>query len=371
MAPIAALAGDPAQKYLVKHLEATEARFSAALDELGGGSCSIFAAADLGLPADVQRLAGGFASGCYVEWESQVDVVPIDTAAAIDISTVLLLDRLPDPILDQDLFRRAQQIVDADTSYHWNFNRGNHFIVLGVRSSDDRPVLVIHSSECEFDYDATGLLPKPGNWFWRDVQTFSSAGGYIRLLVGPRAKRFVSLSNSLVPYSQLRHEMVAEVLLAERANILGCYHKPHFYMPTATSMALGCYVCAANEEVPVFSRPGDLIDIFRCDIGGQNEIRLADGSSRYLVLHGWGRTVSRDISMAVKDGEFLFNGQRYAIAPGANIEGQPEVELRRFSRSLDGTPSLFDEIRVHTPGRTVDSIRQLASYSAAGFEMHD
>jgi hypothetical protein len=365
-----ALAGDPAQTFLVRHLAETQDRMNAALAELGGGSCTITAAADLGLPADVQRLAGGFTSGCLVQWDSPTDIVPVDTSAAVDVSTVLVLDRMPDPPPDLDWFTRVQGAVTDKTSYSWNFGQGNHFIIFGERESDGKPVLVLHSSECEFDYQLNGLLPQPGNWYWRDVQTFRRNDAYLRLLVGPRAVRFRRLSSALVPYSQLRHEIIAELLLDGAAKIEDCFHKPHFFMPTATSVVLGCYLCEPGETVPIFSRHGQRIDLFRCDDGGQNTVQLAPGISRLVVLHGWGRTATGPIRVQISDAELQFNGLRYPVEPGSSISAHKDVVLRDFATGPEGFPSLFAQIREHTPGVIVDTIRQLYSYSVHGFARH-
>jgi hypothetical protein len=121
--------------------------------------------------------------------------------------------------------------------------------------------------------------------------------------------------------------------------------------------------------VPVFSRHGQDIDIFRCETGGQNTLTLASGQPKVVVLHGWGRTTSAPIEFRVSERDAVFNSHKYRIEPGASLATHPQVVLRDFDDQQDGT-SLWSMVGSHTPGTVVDRIRQIASYSCSGFAEH-
>ncbi|MDD7938080.1 hypothetical protein PHK61_06575 [Actinomycetospora lutea] len=368
-----ALVGDHAQDFLHPYLGETESLFRTALQAVDDeADCKITPAADLGFPADVVRFAGGFASGCLVEWSSSSEVVPVDTCTGVDTSSIFWLDDFPSPeIRDEDLVRLEKWLVSTST-YVWNFHQGNHFIMLVRRRTDGAPALVMHSSEGEFTYQSTGLLPGNDNWYIKDVvTTYSPASDrYIRLLWGDKASLYKRMSRTLRSYARDRHALVATMLLDGRARIGSEYHKQHFYMPSSNSAALGCYLCQPNEVVPIFSAPSRDIDMFRCSMGGKNDINLLNGRRVILVPHGWGRTMTSEVDCAVEGGRISLNGETYPVEPRVSIASHPQMGLREFDDSSLSSGSFYGVIEGHTPGNVIDSLAQIWSYSSAGYVHH-
>ena len=71
--PAEIVKGDHAQAFLLPYLAHTEALLRSALKELDpAADCQILPAADLGIPADVLRLAGGLATGLLRKWDCRV-----------------------------------------------------------------------------------------------------------------------------------------------------------------------------------------------------------------------------------------------------------------------------------------------------------
>lgn len=369
MEPLAGIVeNDQAQAFLLSYLAETEHIMRAALRELDpGADCQVLPAADLGVPYDVLRLAGGFATGCLVEWDCSVPVVPVDTTMNIDTSSLFWLDDDPSDAFTEQAVEDLRRKIELDSSYEWNFNRGNHFILLCRRNTDGRRALVIHSNEKEFKDQFNGLCPTPGNWYEDSIRTFG-AERPIRLLVGCKATLFAQLAHMLEGFNILRHRFVATMLLNDCAPIVDEYHKHHYYMPTPTSAAIGCYICEPGEEVPVFSAVGRPIGIFRPSAGGRNRIRFHSGEEKLVVPHGWGMTVSSPLRVTHSATHLHVNGTRFDLAAGVSLLEHPDVGPRLFE---GGTRRFSRTIHAHTPGDITSELHQIASYSRHGFLRHE
>src|SRR5947209_1093545 len=224
------LAQDHAQEFLIPYLQQSELCLKAALRELDSSSdCQIVPAADLCFPHDVIRIAGGFATGCVVEWQCSVPVIPVDTTVNIDTTSVFWLSDDISQQITEDEFTLLQKRIEGESSYMWNFHKGNHFITFFRSRASGRPALVIHSNEKEFKYQFNGLMPVDGNWFMDSVRTFRyGESAYMRLLIGPKAVLFAEIAIMLERYNIDRHRFVANVLLRSRCEVLEEYHKHHY-----------------------------------------------------------------------------------------------------------------------------------------------
>jgi hypothetical protein len=328
--------------------------------------CRLSPAADLGIPYDVLRLAGGFATGCLAEWECRVPVVPVDTTMNIDTSSVFWLDGDPAEVFTEGTVDTLRGRITKDSSYEWNFDRGNHFILTCRRESDGRYALLLHSNEKEFKDQFNGLCPTPGNWFADSVRVFDGERR-IRLLIGEKAELFADLAQMLLQFNILRHRFMATMLLDGRIGVVEEYHKHHYFMPTPTSAAIGCYLCEPDEEVPVFSAVGRPIAMFQPSVGGLNALRLLTGEDRLLVPHGWGMSASRSLHVTQSASHLTVNGRTYDLIPGVSLLDHPDVAPRLFA---GGMREFLAAIRKHTPGRLVTELVQTASYSRHGFIQH-
>ncbi|GAA1937475.1 hypothetical protein GCM10009754_00620 [Amycolatopsis minnesotensis] len=226
---------------------------------------------------------------------------------------------------------------------------------------------MLHSNEKEFKDQFNGLSPTAGNWYEKSIRVF---GGdrRIRLLVGDRAVLFAQIAQMLQDFNVVRHRFIATMLLNDRVRITDEYHKHHYFMPTPTSAAIGCYLCEPGEEVPVFSSVGQPITIFRPADGGLNRVRLLGGGTRLVVPHGWGTTASRALHLTQSEDRLELNGQSYSLKPGISLLDHGDVIPRVFD---GGMQQFLHLIRSHTPGEPVADLVQLASYSRHGFLRHD
>lgn len=357
---------DYAQEFLIPYLAQTEILLRKALKKLDStADCRVAGAADLGVPHDVIRLAGGFATGCLVEWSCKIPVIPVDTTVNIDTSSIFYID---DDISEQFTSERFADIIEVTTngsSYVWNFNKGNHFISLSRRRSDGKLALIFHSNEKEFKYQTNGLIPVPGNWFWDDIEHFSEGGRYIRLLVGANATHFAAVAKMLEEFNIQRHRFFALQLCRKLAGIIAEKHDHHYFMPTSNSVAMGVYVCSPNDIVPVFSKPGGAIPMFQATEGGINS-----SGDKLLVPHGWGKTSRCPLNVNLDDGRLIVNGRPFHIAPRESLGRHPDLTLREFANDPLSEDGFFAQIAESCSGKVVDVFDQLISYSQSGVVDH-
>jgi hypothetical protein len=366
------LHGDHAQRFLIPHLRRTEQLFRAALHEFdSGANCQIIPAADLCFPHDVIRIAGGFATGCLVDWTCTVPIIPIDTTVNIDTTSVFWLSEDIADQISSDTFLRLRSLIEQDSSYEWNFHKGNHFISFTVHRESGRPALVIHSNEKEFKYQFNGLMPVPGNWYMDSVRVFRHGPTYLRLLVGEKAVLFSQIAQDLEPYNINRHRFLATALVDRLCAISGEHHKQHYFMPTASTVAIGCYLCEADEEVLVFSRPGADLHFFRPATGGYNQVRLFNGDEYLIVPHGWGKTSAEEVAVEYDEKSFTINGHSFAIEPKITLGVHPGLVVRDLDIDPHAPASLYQLMSDHTPGKVTGSLVQRASYGKFGFKRHE
>lgn len=357
---------DHAQSFLVPYLQRTERLFEAALKSLDPQAhCRITPAADLCFPHDVVRIAGGFGTGCLVEWQCSVPVIPIDTTVNIDITSLFRTSDTLSDVFSEEFFATLRKTIEDESSYEWNFHKGNHFIAAVQRESDGAPALFFHSNEKEFKYQFNGLMPVPGNWFWDDVRVFNDGDRYIRLLVGDRAELFYQFSRMLHEFTELRHAFLADRIRGE-VRVTSAEHKFHYYMPNAQAVAIGCYLCDAGDEVPILSRPGRPIDIFKAAAGGRNSVSLLAGGEKLIVPHGWGKTSLDPVLVSFGEKTFSINGMSFPIEPKATLGIHPGLVLRDFADAASDSGSIFRRMAQHCPGQVVDRLQQCAWYNKDG-----
>lgn len=354
---------DPAQRFLGEYLQKTEQVFEYALRKFDiNATCAIIPAADLCLPHDVIRLCGGFATGCFVTWQCSTPVIPIDTNVNIDTSSIFWLDEIP--TLTENDFLRLRRSIEEDSSYEWNFHKGNHFISLVRRNSDDRPALIIHSNEKEFKFQYNGLAPTEGNWYSDSIQTFSTNGRYIRLLVGEKVELFYEMAKLLEPFNVLRHRFIATQLLKRRK--FEDEHHHHYYMPDRNSVAMGCFLQNKPSIVPIFSAPGMDISLFRPAYGGSNQITYQDETA-LLIPHGWGKTMLSLSEITPSSKGVTLNGRFYHNKPKVSIGKDPALVVREFDQNPSSPTSMFSLMARHTPGTVVETLTQIAWFNKDGY----
>ncbi len=364
---------DNAQELLLPFIKETEALLLKTLKSIDStAECKITPAVDLGFPHDVIRIAGGFATGIFVEWNCNTPFVPVDTTVNIDTSSIFYLEDDISSSITNTEFETLRNNFE-NSSYVFNFHKGNHFISFGKTEKENKPVLVIHSNEKEFKYQYNGLMPVSNNWYMNDVKINQVENRYLRYLTGRKAELFTDIAKMLEDYNIIRHRFVAEQILNGKTNIISQTDKHHYYMPSKNSVAIGCFLAKEQEELPIFSKVGADIFIFSPEQGGKNKIiTLNDANERFLVPHGWGKTCDNKIKFEIDYHKKIFklSGREYKIEPLISLGKDERLQIREFSSNPADGNSLFQQMRQHCPGTITDRITQKCSYSKHGFLKH-
>ena len=254
---------DDTQKILFRHLQKTEQIMNHLLsNEPYYGNASIVANIDLGFPHDVIRLAGGFATGIYVKWESKVPFVPIDVCMnACTVSLYELSENNSDFFSKEALQKLLLKLERS--SYKANFHRGNHFISYLESVNEKKGYVMIHSSAAEFETNYNGLYPVEGNFFYNKIRTYYLDGKYIRYIEGRDAELFWKLASNLYAYNEGRHDFIITSLLDEKNKVIEGKHYHHYGMPSQQEALLGSHLIEHGQSVPLLTVPGDNVYLIK------------------------------------------------------------------------------------------------------------
>lgn len=365
---------DPAHELLLPYIQTTEELLRLSLCNLDCNStCRILPAVDLGFPHDVVRIAGGFPTGCYVEWNSSIPFVPVDTTVNIDTSSIFDLDADITDSISDSVFTTLRANLEK-SSYIFNFHKGNHFLSFGHYKHNGLPVLVMHSNEKEFKYQFNGLMPADDNWYHDDVKVTEIGNRYLRYLCGRSAELFVDVAKSLEHFNVIRHRFVAHLLTRGKTHINKQCDLHHYYMPTRQSVAIGCFPILTGATAPIFSRPGRDISIFEARKGGGNLIEtINDAQDMVLVPHGWGKTCQPNTRFSVDyiNRTFNLSGREYEIRALVSLGEDQQLEIRNFSDTDEGdSDDFFYQMRHHCPGTVKARIKQVVSFTKHGCARH-
>ena len=331
-------------------------------------SCKITPSLDLGFPHDVERIAGGFPTGCLVTWESSVPYIPIDTTVNVCTTSVYTLSA---PLSEFFSTRYIENILDSakSGSYIPNFHRGNHFIVI-AKNSKQQEILLLHSSAAEFKRQFNGLYPTRNNWYDNDVKVYQNNNRYIRYIVDRPALLFYAMAKQLVSYNETRHNFFAELLVEKNIHISSVKHCHHYDMPSRSSVLIGSYLIKERETVPVLSRPGKPILIYTT-LNPKHK-HIVNGETMILVPHGWGKTCSKypNIKIDSENNRFSLNDNSYEIEPGASLRDHPDLMLRDYSfdTQLNKYKTYEDELINWNNGTIDEYWHQVCSYNKNGFQ---
>lgn len=378
------LLGDGVQTALLGHLLKTQDL----LDKLikiydKDGFAQIYPSFDLGLPNNVQRIAGGFATGMLVLWRCGTPIIPIDTTVNACSSSFYSLTEEQFEDLRGKFARREDYfdklVIEANKASVLNsFSSGNHFIILGKSRDAQRFCLVLHASATEFKYKPLGLYPYPGVWYWNKIKVFPSRDGdnrYIRYLKDREAERFIHMAVDLADSNKEDHNWFARRLVDDSTSFRDDksapethFTKHHYYMPTSYSVAMGTYVENPGTIVPIFSRPGRPIYLFRSSVEQPWTLRLAN-TEKCLIPHGWGQALESDtLSIAIENTEkeksLILNGEPFKIAPRESLSERSSlgVKVRDFRGDDGGMSEFLSRGSNYFAGSIVDTFDQVACY---------
>lgn len=342
------LLGDNTQKILLKYIKETQSQLHDVIKkydstkikstELSGAW--IYPSLDLGLPNNVARLAGGFATGMLVTWRCGTPIVPIDATVNVCSSSVFELpddysfEKSNDEFTNQidELIKKA-----AINGKHFSFDSGNHFIML-AQSDTGKKYLVLHSSAKEFKDSYVGLYPPTNtqdNWFSEKIRKSPSPttpGRYLRYLKGEDAQHFIWLAHQLETVNEQLHKWFAEQIGGKNCKIPSIMKKStyhHYYMPTDTSIAIGTFVEPPGTTVPIFSAPGKPICLFEVSEFDSWTITL-DGEEKCLIPHGWGQIIDDLKDIKVSKHKLILHTNKEEISYNTLKETHINSDLKKL-----------------------------------------
>lgn len=310
------LLNDDTQKVLLPYLRETQTLFDKAIrkhDPNPNSFCTILPSLDLGIPNNVQRLAGGFATGMLVTWQCGIDIVPIDATVNVCTSSIFKLKNfVPESLQDRQNFIITLEKCFSDASsqkgYSFSFTSGNHFLIIAQDKDSNEYYLVLHSSANELKNSYMGLYPVEGNWYASEIKNIPGKNGrYFHYLKDEEARHFIRMAKNFKSYNEQIHKWLAERINGAPFSESEMLIKHHYYMPTDNSIALGTFAEPIGEKVPIFSAPGKKIYIF--EIGKDNwQVNLGGNKGNVcLVPHGWGQKIDNISSIKIEHDHLILS----------------------------------------------------------------
>lgn len=302
------LLNDRTQQELLPYIRETERLFTEAIkkhDQNEDSCCHLIPSLDLGFPNNVQRLAGGFATGMLVTWNCGLDMVPVDATVNICTSSVYKLDRIDkqweeNPEIFYNIIKKYSDEASETKGYSFSFTTGNHFLLLAKDSSSEEYYIVMHSSANELKHSYMGLYPVEGNWYSEKIKHIEGENGrYFNYLKDEDARYFVRMVKNFQKYNEQIHLWLAKKInggdFANDEKWMG----HHYYMPTSQSIAIGTFAEPIGTQVPIFSAYKKPVYIF--EIGPDNfQINLGEKKGKVcLVPHGWGQEIENVTNIRV------------------------------------------------------------------------
>lgn len=369
------LLNDNTQKVLLPYIRKTKELFESTIrkydssiirvgtKEIQRSGVMIFPSLDLGFPNNIQRLAGGFATGMLVMWKCGTPIVPVDATVNVCSSSVYKISDFDTNMEDEEFVKYIEKIIFKATKeegYSFSFDSGNHFLMIAQDINTKNFYLVLHSSANEFKSSYMGLYPVENNWYSNCIRTYPSpytSGRYIRYIKDHDATYFIEHAHKLENYNIQIHKWFAEAIGVDEMSVVGeTYH--HYYMPTDNSIAIGTYVEEPGTIVPLFSNVGK--DIYMFKIGNNNwKIRLG-GRDVCLVPHGWGQVIENVHSITVDNENKKINidSMTYDINSKVRMKNDGNKHVRDFN---DGKEFL-EKGKKMIKGEIVQTLRPIYLY---------
>lgn len=197
--------------------------------------------------------------------------------------------------------------------------------------------------EMEYKY------PKPHNWYSNLIKTYQEKGSdrYIHYLKDDEALRFISIARSLNEQNRDIHNWFASEIFGDIKPIQQkTYH--HYGMPTDYSIAIGTYVVDERDVVPIFSREGYPIFLFRPSSNMWSIV--LEGKTKYIIPHGWGQELRYDYfakqiqkedfkngKLSIKNGKFVLSNSQHGY-----YEKKFDIDYSaRFNKKQVGVRDLY------------------------------
>lgn len=352
---------DNTQKVLTSFLKETEDNCNKLLAQQYKGECKIVPNIDLGFPHDVIRLAGGFATGMYIKWKTQIPFIPVDICMnACTVSFYEISNGGKEIFCKQNFDKLLLNLQNS--SYKANFHRGNHFISYLKDIKDGRKFIVIHSSAAEFETGYNGLYPVEGNFIYNNIKYFVNGNRYLRFVDGNIAELFIKLSKNLYQYNENRHDFIVSVLVGNDAHILSNNHYHHYGMPDESSAIIGGHLVQEDMCTPLLTRPGKNIFLIRYKRAIDNSLQVSEKGD-FLTPHGWGKRHigMPEIRIDYASNKMSLDSMKYRIEYGESLRNHHNLELRDFDMNY-----YFEYLAEEYEFEIISEFAQIASYNKNG-----
>lgn len=384
---------DNTQKEILKHLEITSKLLSKVGTELSGTQkeSMIYAMPDLGIAQNGTRMLGGFYTGAYYSWDSDIPFVPVDATVNVCGTAVY---RLKQKITPQDFQRRLDgvmknretylkyatthlpsQILDSidlerADKFYWNYNVGNHFAILAEQNGEssefsEGQYMIVHASAIELKKDNLkyGLYPVEGNWYYEDIQTIydDEENRYLRYIYGKKADQFSELANILQRINKDRNRYFCKAVLGELADE-EIINLSHYGMPTKNAICIGCQW--EQDNFTLLTAPGNDIYLVHPDLSSKNTIKLKEKEIT-LTPHGCGVMLKNgsDTIEYLDDGILIGNKH---FKKGESINIGNDVFVRTNGMHSEQVKQHIEKVLNRCPGTIYGQMHQLFARTKYG-----
>ena len=350
---------DATQRQILPHLRITERLLARIVSRLSRKekSAEIIAMPDLGLPLNVTRICGGFFTGAFYSWETDVPFVPVDaTINSCGVSVFRLNDVFDDQAHFDAVVASSIEKKRSDSFYEWNFDSGNHFITYAKKVGQaEEYFAILHASAAEWKKQKHGLYPTQGNWYWRDIHVENGENGrYLRYIDGKIAEQFIDHAQKLDRTNRQRLTYFAEQVFGD--NIEEVMHQPHYGMPTRQSVAIGCqwqphpYLWLTAPDCPLF--------LISPEIEGQNRF-CHDAQDLVLTPHGLGLQLHSNAVFHLDSDGITVNDQKFTT--GMTLAHFPLLQIRA-SDSVQEISMALQSVLQQCPGQVTGVLQPIHSY---------
>lgn len=289
---------DQTQIALMDYLVGTEI----ALEELirtfdSNGRVKIIPSVDLGMPNNLIRLHGGFATGMAILWKCVRPMAFIDATVNSCISSYFELD-VDDEFIKNFTTEKIYKVLQKQNDFNHCFNikSGNHFISLCKSRMTGKIYLVQHFSDSLAKDINLGLYPTESVWYRNNIQIFNYNGRCIRYLIDASAEKFYKRATELEKLTQEDHLWLAKEIAGD--HIVKYSMVPHYGMPKSNVIIIGTFFCEDDSIVPIFSKEGCPIYLFRPS-KDMKFVRFEDYPF-ILLPHGWGQKFIEEHNYTIK-----------------------------------------------------------------------
>lgn len=361
------LLGDKTQEILLPYIKHTEQIILRMIKEYDAlGNIEIFPSLDLGIPNNMIRYMGGYATGMMFYWECKREMAFIDTTMNVCSSGYF---ELKDIGCIKDFFNlnKIKSILEEANrvGYYFDFTAGNHFLMLCKSNNEDKYYLITHFSDMKAKDVLEGLYPNEYVWYAKNIHTyFDESGRYIRYLVDEYAEKFYKKAKELQNRSELIHNWFAEKFCGDKIVQSRIHH--HYGMPEKNVVIIGTYLAKKDDILPIFTNDSCPIYLFK---PSQEMWHVGIGDECfYLIPHGWGQKLVNPYSNEFL--QLIGNGEKAILVDKDNPLSYKTHDDYHFPdgllevRKFECMPESFFAKSVHyLEGEIIDTLWQKAIYS--------